>query len=1279
MSLQTVPPRQRQAIAVLALAGSMLLAGCVLPDYQKVDARSVGGAGDSKVLADILSTGAGDRQQNETQDTGIIEVRSDVATSDLRPPVGPMDPPVEGSVDGAPPADGPAREVAAEGIPEPAVEPAPERQLAVEPIAEPGPTLLPEPRPEPAPDSGVDAPVVPPDMEPEVPSLPTDAASDVAASPGTSSLSVVKSGTGGGTITSSPVGINCGGTCTARFTSGTVVTLTAAVDETSTFTGWSGACSGMGPCAVTLDRAQVATASFEVVRHSITVSKAGTGGGSVTSSPGGIACGGTCSATFVAASLVTLTAIADGTSTFTGWSGACAGTDPCAVNVDGAKSVTANFDVIQFALSVSKTGAGGGNITSSPTGIACGTTCTASFVSGTQVTLTPAADGTSTFTGWSGACSGSATCTVTMDEARSATANFEVVQNGINVAKTGTGGGIVTSAPAGIDCGSTCSHSFTPDTSVTLTAVADGTSTFTGWSGSCSGVGTCSVTADAAKSVTANFDVIKFGLTVATSGTGGGTVTSVPAGIDCGSTCSVDLTTGAVVTLTAVADGTSTFTGWSGSCSDVGTCSVTADAAKSVTANFDLVQFGLTVATSGTGSGTVTSAPAGIDCGSRCSYSFTTGTSVTLNAVPDGMSTFRGWSGACGGIGTCTVTADAAKSVTANFDLIQFELTASKTGTGGGTVTSTPAGITCGSTCTASFNIGTVVTFSASAAEGSTFTGWSGSCSGTGECSVTADAAKSVTAEFMKAAGTACEEGTECASGNCLDRVCCTPSSCPQCRNCGSDGTCSVIIASRADTTGATCNGTFTCDATAACTCATGYAGTSCDQCASGYVGYPTCVDDLCQPDPCNGHSSSCNPTTGACTCAAGYDGSSCDRCASGFISYPTCVDDPCQPDPCNGHASSCNSSTGECVCGAGFAAPHCDTCTDGYAGYPSCQPCGGSSQACCPTGSECATGLGCASGTCKPIRWAQVFPQNPQPATRAYHCATERNASRHWIFGGTNDSTFYKDTWQWIYQGYWYQTGATSPPPVPPNLVFCAMATMPTTEFAILYGGAIDGGLPSTEAWLENGGTNWGKMCIGTNCWTTNGSPPPLAGHAMVATSDRIVLFGGETSGNLLTNGTYELTYVASPLSFTWTTKSPSTSPSARSRHSMAYDSNRHVVVMFGGGNAETWEWDGNNWAQKVPASSPSARDTAAMAYDAKRRVVVLFGGYNCGADPCSDTWEWDGTNWYDATARSGTPGMRSGHSMSYSSSPTSTIRLFGGRQSGFGYLNDTWELKAQ
>src|SRR4029453_7453841 len=80
--------------------------------------------------------------------------------------------------------------------------------------------------------------------------------------------------------------------------------------------------------------------------------------------------------------------------------------------------------------------------------------------------------------------------------------------------------------------------------------------------------------------------------------------------------------------------------------------------------------FTLTVTRNGSASsqGTVTSSPAGINCGSTCGSAFTSGTVVTLTARVTGNRVFAGWSGACTGTGTCTVTMNANTAVTATFN-----------------------------------------------------------------------------------------------------------------------------------------------------------------------------------------------------------------------------------------------------------------------------------------------------------------------------------------------------------------------------------------------------------------------------------------------------------------------------------------------------------------------------------------------------------------------------------------------------------------------------------
>ncbi len=89
---------------------------------------------------------------------------------------------------------------------------------------------------------------------------------------------------------------------------------------------------------------------------------------------------------------------------------------------------------------------------------------------------------------------------------------------------------------------------------------------------------------------------------------------------------------------------------------------------------YEFVSYALTVTTGGTGTGSVTSAPAGIDCGLDCSETYGHGTVVTLTAAPAVGSMFTGWSGACTGTGSCIVTMDAAKAVTATFAINSYTL-----------------------------------------------------------------------------------------------------------------------------------------------------------------------------------------------------------------------------------------------------------------------------------------------------------------------------------------------------------------------------------------------------------------------------------------------------------------------------------------------------------------------------------------------------------------------------------------------------------------------------
>src|SRR5581483_11191796 len=156
--------------------------------------------------------------------------------------------------------------------------------------------------------------------------------------------------------------------------------------------------------------------------------------------------------------------------------------------------------------------------------------------------------------------------------------------------------------------------------------------------------------------------------------------------------------------------------------------------------------YALTVTAPSSGTGTITSAPAGINCPTTCSATFNSGTAVTLTAKPATNYSFGGWSGACSGTATCSVTMTAAETVAAKFAINSYPLTVTAPTAGTGTITSSPAGITCPGTCAANFNSGTSVTLTATPATNYTFGGWSGACSGTATCSIDVTAAETVSA-----------------------------------------------------------------------------------------------------------------------------------------------------------------------------------------------------------------------------------------------------------------------------------------------------------------------------------------------------------------------------------------------------------------------------------------------------------------------------------------------------------------------------------------------------
>jgi hypothetical protein len=220
-------------------------------------------------------------------------------------------------------------------------------------------------------------------------------------------------------------------------------------------------------------------------------------------------------------------------------------------------------------------------------------------------------------------------------------------------------------------------------------------------------------------------------------------------------------------------------------------------------------------------------------------------------------------------------------------------------------------------------------------------------------------------------------------------------------------------------------------------------------------------------------------------------------------------------------------------------------------------------------------------------------------------------------------------------------------------------------SQSVLMTGGSGPG---SGQTWLFTG-SRWMR--------SPGGGPPARVSTAMVYDSARarVILFGGGDPD-----------YYGARWADTWEwdgtvwTQRLGRGPSARASHSMAYDSVRHRVVLFGGVAAngqrlaDTWEWDGVAWAQRLPAAGPPARHGAFMAFDSARARTVLFGGSSADGPDLADTWEWNGTGWSSIAATG--PSTRHAGAMVFDI-VRARIILYGGSHdsSALSPSVDTWQ----
>jgi len=296
--------------------------------------------------------------------------------------------------------------------------------------------------------------------------------------------------------------------------------------------------------------------------------------------------------------------------------------------------------------------------------------------------------------------------------------------------------------------------------------------------------------------------------------------------------------------------------------------------------------------------------------------------------------------------------------------------------------------------------------------------------------------------------------------------------------------------------------------------------------------------------------------------------------------------------------------------------------------------------------------------------------PGGREGAAMAYDAASGEVV----LFGGTGcpercpNLPVFGDTWTWD-GGTWTRR---QPSASPSARYHATMAYDAARGVIVLFGGARPGFNPDQlgDTWTWDGRT-WIEQ-------HPTVSPSAREGASMAFDTARrqVVLFGGGSfiGGRVLPPETWAWDGSA------WSRLSPEVSPPARTLASMAYDETRHVVVLFGGGPsaanylADTWTWDGRTWSKEHPEEGPYAKFSAAMEYAGNIGAVVMFGGEGCtmgcvGQD--QSMWSWNGTKWVLLQPLSSPP-PRFGASMAYDAKRQRLV-LFGGRNA-VDYLNDTW-----
>ncbi|MDX2153562.1 MAG: hypothetical protein SFV54_22645 [Bryobacteraceae bacterium] len=263
--------------------------------------------------------------------------------------------------------------------------------------------------------------------------------------------------------------------------------------------------------------------------------------------------------------------------------------------------------------------------------------------------------------------------------------------------------------------------------------------------------------------------------------------------------------------------------------------------------------------------------------------------------------------------------------------------------------------------------------------------------------------------------------------------------------------------------------------------------------------------------------------------------------------------------------------------------------------------------------------------------RWTQI-PAGAGPVARELSGAAYDSARRRLVlYGGAAVKPRQgrlEDTWEWDGKR-WAESKVLGPHPGPRD--HHAMAFDSARGRVVLFGGLKEGDSPDPHTW-EWDGARWSKVA-------STGASGGGGHNGLVYDAARrlTILFAGFGGQSRVHNQTWAWDGKE------WRQLSPQGPlPSPRYRHRMAFDSDKEVIVLFGGlltrqapaEAGDTWLWDGKQWREAQPAGgiAPAPRASHVMAYDPTRRRTVLYGGHSFDGRTgvtYDDTWEWDGHSW--------------------------------------------------